>query len=120
MPITRSMFPREAVEKMPMCAASYSKRCARGCRASFAAREADRDWGGGRRREGRWRARLRVGLQPPAHHDRALAASVTVSSVMFTMRLTVAEGVRMLTGAAHPSRMGPTATLLPAAVLRRL
>lgn len=40
----------------------------------------------------------------------ALAASTTVSAVILTMRRTVAAGVRMCTGAAHPKRMGPMAT----------
>ena len=40
----------------------------------------------------------------------AALASTTVSAVMLTMRRTVADGVRMCTGAAQPSRIGPTVT----------
>src|SRR5690606_22731012 len=47
-------------------------------------------------------------------------ASTTVSAVMLTMRRTVALGVSTLMGALAPSSTGPTATLLPAAVLSRL
>ena len=50
----------------------------------------------------------------------AAFASVTVSAVMLTMRRTVVDGVRMCTGAAAPNKIGPTATLLPAAVFSRL
>src|SRR5882672_7181816 len=46
-------------------------------------------------------------------------ASRTTSAVMLMMRRTVAEGVRMCTGLAAPSRIGPIATLFPAAVLSR-
>src|SRR3989338_4700447 len=51
---------------------------------------------------------------------RCAAASTTVSSVILTMRRTVAEGVRICTGRATPSRMGPTVMPSPAAVLSRL
>ena len=54
---------------------------------------------------------------------RALAsrlASTTVTAVMLTMRRTVAAGVRICAGAAQPNKMGPMATLWPAADLSRL
>ena len=44
---------------------------------------------------------------PGASHfaaQRAALASATVSAVMLTMRRTVADGVRMCTGLAAPSR----------------
>src|SRR5438105_270914 len=47
-------------------------------------------------------------------------ASMTQSAVMFTIRRTVAEGVRIWTGLAQPSSTGPTAMPLPALVLSRL
>lgn len=47
-------------------------------------------------------------------------ACTTVSAAMFTMRRTVTDGVSTFTGAAQPSRIGPIATLWPAAVLSRL
>ena len=52
--------------------------------------------------------------------QRAALASATVRAVMFTMRRTVADGVRMLTGLAAPSSTGPMAMPPPAAVLSRL
>jgi FAD/FMN-containing dehydrogenase len=45
---------------------------------------------------------------------RSIAQSTTVSAVMLTMRRTVAEGVRMFTGFATPSRIGPSVTPAPA------
>lgn len=56
----------------------------------------------------------------PGAAQRLELAITTVKAVMFTMRHTVADGVRMFTGAAQPSSMGPMATLLPAAVFSRL
>ncbi len=47
-------------------------------------------------------------------------ASTTVSAVMLTMRRTVAAAVKICAGAAQPSRIGPIATLLPAADLSKL
>lgn len=47
-------------------------------------------------------------------------ASMTVSAAMLMMRRTDELLVRMCTGAPAPNRKGPTATLLPAAVLSRL
>src|SRR5258706_15073827 len=47
-------------------------------------------------------------------------ASTTVSAVMLTMRLTVAEEVRICTGRAAPSRIGPMVMPSPAAVFSRL
>ena len=52
--------------------------------------------------------------------QRLETASTTHSAVMFTMRRTVADGVRMCTGRAQPSSTGPTAMPLPAAVFSRL
>ncbi|MCY1384808.1 hypothetical protein D9M69_731060 [compost metagenome] len=52
--------------------------------------------------------------------QRETFASATVRAVMFTMRRTVALAVRMCTGLATPSNMGPMAMLPPAAVLSRL
>ena len=46
--------------------------------------------------------------------------STTVSAVMLTMRRTVADGVRMCTGLATPSRIGPSVTPPPAAAFSRL
>src|ERR1700741_2605513 len=51
---------------------------------------------------------------------RSDTASTTHRAVMLTMRRTVADGVRMCTGRAQPSRIGPTAMPLPAAVFTRL
>ncbi len=39
-----------------------------------------------------------------------MLASTTVSAVMLTIRRTVADGVRMCTGFATPSRIGPSVT----------
>src|SRR6185295_2235568 len=50
---------------------------------------------------------------------RCTLASTTVSAVMLTIRRTVAEGVRMCTGFATPSRIGPSVTPPPAATLSR-
>ena len=47
-------------------------------------------------------------------------ASATASAVMLTRRRTVAEGVRMCTGRAAPSRIGPMVTPPPEAVFNRL
>src|SRR5204862_2414201 len=52
--------------------------------------------------------------------QRAALASATVSAVMLTMRRTVADGVRMCTGLAAPSKTGPIAMPPPAACLSRL
>jgi hypothetical protein len=52
--------------------------------------------------------------------QRSTFASATASAVMLTMRRTVTYGVRMCTGLAAPSRMGPMAMPLPAAVLSKL
>jgi hypothetical protein len=49
-------------------------------------------------------------------YQRSETASTTHSAVMLTMLRTVAAGVRMCTGAAQPSRIGPMAMPLPAAV----
>ncbi len=43
---------------------------------------------------------------------RGALASATASAVMLTMRRTVAEGVRMCTGRAAPSRIGPMVTFV--------
>jgi hypothetical protein len=67
---------------------------------------------------------LNSSLEFDAQHRRAapgaLLASTTVTAVILTMRRTVAAGVRMCAGAAQPSRMGPMATLWPAADLSKL
>src|ERR1035437_10268813 len=47
-------------------------------------------------------------------------ASTTVTAVILTMRRTVAAGVKMCACAPQPSRIGPMATLLPAADLSML
>ena len=52
--------------------------------------------------------------------QRAALASATVRAVIFTIRRTVALGVRMCTGSDAPSRTGPMAMPPPAAVLSRL
>jgi hypothetical protein len=51
---------------------------------------------------------------------RTALASATVRAVIFTMRRTVALGVKMWTGLAAPRRTGPMAILPPAAVFKRL
>ena len=51
---------------------------------------------------------------------RCPTASTTHSAVMLTIRRTVADGVSTCTGLAQPSRIGPIAMPLPAAVLSRL
>src|SRR6185369_2829742 len=51
---------------------------------------------------------------------RGALASATASAVMLTMRRTVAEGVRICTGRAAPSRIGPMVTLSEEAILSRL
>ena len=56
----------------------------------------------------------------PQAFQRSALASATVMAVMLTMRRTVAEGVRMHTGLAAPSRTGPSAMLLPAATFNKL
>lgn len=56
----------------------------------------------------------------PGSNQREALASATVSAVMLTMRLTVADGVRMCAGLAAPSRTGPMAMPPPAADLSRL
>src|SRR5665647_2815630 len=48
------------------------------------------------------------------------AALATASAVMFTMRRTVAEGLRTCTEEAAPSRMGPTVTPCPLVILSTL
>src|SRR3954447_5169726 len=63
---------------------------------------------------------MRCGLGSDGHQLRFAFAEATVRAVMLTMRRTVADEVRMFTGAAQPSRIGPMATLLPAAVLSKL
>src|SRR6185437_4269863 len=50
----------------------------------------------------------------------AFCASTTASAVMLMMRRTVADGVRMCTGFAAPSRIGPTVMPYPPTVFRRL
>src|SRR3954468_5839328 len=72
------------------------------------------------RREGRDVAGGGLHYSSVCSWPRGALASATASAVMLTMRRTVAEGVRMCTGRAAPSRIGPTVTPPPAAVLRRL
>lgn len=52
--------------------------------------------------------------------QRTALASATVRAVMLTMRRTVADGVKMCTGKAAPSKTGPIAIPPPAAVFNRL
>src|SRR4029078_8170161 len=51
---------------------------------------------------------------------RSVVQSTTVSAVMLTIRRTVADGVRMFTGLATPSRIGPSVTPEPDAAFSRL
>lgn len=53
-------------------------------------------------------------------NHRAADASATSSAVMLTIRRTVADDVSTCTGWAAPSRIGPIAMPLPAAVFSRL
>ena len=53
------------------------------------------------------------GLPQSSDVCRSTLASTTVSAVMLTMRRTVADGVRMCTGCAAPSRIGPIVTPSP-------
>ena len=68
--------------------------------------------------------RVAAQIDQVLHANRRLPAprlaSTTASAVMLTMRRTVAAGVRMCAGAAQPSRIGPIATLWPAADFSRL
>jgi hypothetical protein len=59
-------------------------------------------------------------IQSKPYAQRSYTASTTHSAVMLTMRLTVADGVRICTGLAQPSSTGPIAMPLPAVVLSRL
>jgi len=51
---------------------------------------------------------------------RCETASTTAKAVIFTIRRTVADGVKMCTGLAQPSKIGPIATPLPAVTFKRL
>ena len=66
------------------------------------------------------RPKRRVHSHPACPLYRAAFASATVSAVMLMMRRTVADGVKMCTGWAAPSRTGPIAMPPPAAVFSRL
>src|SRR5574337_1916167 len=69
------------------------------------------------------RGRRKVQADARAQSSRAWrssAASTTARAVMFTSRRTVAEGVRMCTAFAAPSRMGPMDTPSPLAVFTKL
>ena len=61
-------------------------------------------------------ASIRTGLSWP----RGALASATASAVMLTMRRTVADGVRMCTGRAAPSRIGPMVTPPPRGGLQQV
>src|SRR5881628_1040352 len=68
----------------------------------------------------RWRPRYPFPQKRLCSCPRGAFAPATVTAVMLTTRRTVADGVRMCTGRAAPSRIGPMVTPPPPAVLSRL